>query len=149
MNRTNAAFLANQWKAQGFKVGMASGGFDLLHAGHLSFLMGLKAKVDRLVVAVMCDSVLAGKGPNRPIIPDWQRLALIAGLGCVDGAFIFEEVGDDRNLEVIRPDVFGRGDGHTQEIFERATLDRLGIKLALIHSPRITSTTEIINRIRK
>ena len=137
------------WKAQGLKVGMTSGAFDLLHAGHLSFLNGLRREVDRLVVAVMDDSGCARKGEGRPIIPEEQRVALVSALSCVDDAFLFSEYGDETNLRLIRPDVFGRGDGHTENMYEREMIDSLGIKIALIHTQRITSTTEIIERIQK
>ncbi len=149
MNRDTIAFKVRMWQQNGHSVGLASGGFDLLHAGHISFLTGFKQWVDKLVVGVMADSTMKMKGHGRPIIPDCQRMTIVSSLACVDGAFIFEEVGDEDNLEIIRPNVFGRGDGHTENMYELATIDGLGIKIALIHTPRITSTTEIINRIRK
>ncbi len=148
-NRDMVALNVFAWKGQGLRVGMTSGAFDLLHAGHLSFLTTLRGKVDRLVVAVMDDEACRRKGENRPIIPDWQRVALVSALSCVDDAFLFSEYGDAWNLDKIRPDVFGRGDGHTEIMHEGETIARLGIQIELIHTPRITSTTEIINRIRK
>lgn len=148
-SREQVALNVAEWKKQGLKVGMASGAFDLLHAGHLSFLCGMRGNVDKLVVAVTCDETCWKKADNRPVIPDWQRGALVAALGCVDDAFIFTEYGDNENLEAILPDVFGRGDGYTGKIYEAETVKRLGIELLLIDTPRITSTTEIINRIRK
>lgn len=147
--RDQSALNCYAWKAQGLRVGLASGAFDLFHAGHLSFLSGLRGQVDRLIVAVMDDLGCARKGWGRPIIPAVQRVAIVSALACVDDAFVFSEYGDGSNLEAVRPNVFGRGDGHTMEIFERATLDACCIELALIHTPRITSTTDIINRIHE
>lgn len=147
--REQVALNVYAWQAQGLRVGMASGAFDLLHAGHLSFLTGLRGRVDRLVVAVTCDESCWRKADDRPVIPDWQRAAMVSALSCVDDAFVFTEYGDNENLEIIRPNVFGRGDGYTGKIFEAETVNRLGIELVLIDTPRVTSTTEIINRIRK
>ena len=136
------------WKQQGLRVGMASGAFDLFHAGHLSFLVGLRGRVDKLVVAVMSDERCKAKGGGRPIIPEAHRAAIVSALFVVDDCFVFSEYGDGANLEIVRPDVFGRGDGHTLEMYERDVTNKLGIEVALIHTPRLTSTTEIINRIR-
>lgn len=137
------------WKQQGICVGMASGAFDMLHAGHLDFLTKLKEHCGKLVVAITSDAICREKGAGRPVIPAEQRLAMVEALKVVDAAFPFTEYGDDLNLEIVRPDIFGRGDGHTEDMYERKTLDRFGIKIVLIHTPRITSTTEIINRIRQ
>lgn len=148
---TRAQVAANvvEWKKQGLRVGMASGAFDLFHAGHLSFLTGLRGHCDRLVVAVTSDDTCRAKGAGRPVIPQAQRVAIVAALACVDDAFVFYEYGDNTNLEIIMPHVFGRGDGHTADMWESHTLQRLGIETALIHTPRITSTTEIIARINE
>lgn len=149
MSREIVASMARRWKANGESIALASGAFDLLHVGHLAYLEALRFRSEKLIVAVMSDRTVALKAPGRPIIPEMQRLELVDVLRCVDAAFIFDEIGDDKNLEIIRPDIFGRGDGHDENMAEKATLDRLGIKVVLIHTPRITSTTEIIQRIRQ
>lgn len=149
MNREYTAKLVRAWQEDGYRVALASGAFDLFHAGHLDFLAQLSGKVARLVVAITADATLKAKGENRPIIPEVQRAAIVEALRCVDGVFIFSEYGDNENLEIIKPDVFGRGDGHALDtMYERETIERLGIELVLIHSPRLTSTTEIISRIK-
>lgn len=151
--REFAAIRSAQWKQEsiigrGKRVGLASGAFDLLHAGHVDYLSQLSQTVDRLIVAVSCDEIVRLKGNGRPIIPEAQRRSMVDSLRCVDLAFIFHEYGDEKNLIEIKPDIFGRGDGHTLDMYEKATISRLGIEVALIHSPRITSTTEIIDRIK-
>lgn len=148
MNRDNATAIVQRWKTEGRTIALASGGFDLFHAGHVSFLLGLSEQADMLVVAIMSDVLLRKKGQDRPIIPEDQRSAIVSALRCVDIAFLFDEFGDERNLELIRPDIFGRGDGHTATMFESEIIEKLGIKIALIHSLRITSTTAIIERIK-
>ena len=145
--RKQAALDAAQWKKDGHVVGLASGAFDLFHAGHLSFLLGLRGHCSRLIVALTSDATCKAKGASRPVIPEAERLVIVSALGIVDAAFVFSEYGDDANLEAIRPHVFGRGDGHGAVMHEDATLRRLGIETVLIHTPRITSTTEIIARI--
>lgn len=145
--REQVALNVYAWKKQGLRVGMASGAFDLFHAGHLSFLTGLRGHVDRLVVAVMSDEACNEKKYGRPIIPAVQRVAIVSALQCVDDAFVFPENGDERNIELVLPNVFSRGDGHGPVLKVSGTLARLGIETILIHTPRITSTSEIIARI--
>ena len=149
MTRDMVASMARRWEANGESIALASGAFDLLHVGHLAYLEALHFRAEKLIVAVMSDRTVALKASGRPIIPEQQRLEMVESLLVIDAAFIFDEIGDDKNLEVIRPDIFGRGDGHDENMTEKATLDRLGIKVVLIHTPRITSTTEIIQRIRQ
>ena len=58
-----------------------NGTFDLLHPGHLQSLQQARALGDILVVGVNTDrSVKAYKGPNRPILNENERAAILAGL---------------------------------------------------------------------
>ncbi len=72
--------LVAEAKARGERVVMTNGCFDILHAGHVSYLEEAKACGDRLVVAVNDDeSVRRLKGPTRPITPLADRMAVLAG----------------------------------------------------------------------
>ncbi len=67
---------------KGEKVVMTNGCFDILHAGHVSYLNHAADLGDKLVVAVNTDqSVKVLKGPGRPINPVDRRMAVLAGLG--------------------------------------------------------------------
>lgn len=145
--RATVATAVATWKAHGHRVALASGAFDLLHAGHLDFLTGLRARATKLVVAVMDDALVRRRGPGRPAVPQDQRLRLVQALACVDAAFLFSEYGDNANLEAIRPDLFGRGSGYTAgALHEQATLDRLGISTAIVDTPRIQASTALASR---
>lgn len=147
MDREEIATRVRQWQSQGQRVALASGAFDLLHAGHLDFLSRLREQADKLVVAVTADATVRAKGPQRPVIPEAQRLALVSALRCVDAAFLFSEYGDETNLATIRPDVFGRGAGYSAHMHETATIEQLGIEPLIIDTPRVTSSTEIADRL--
>ena len=68
MNPELAATL-NRWKSKGDTIVFTNGVFDLLHAGHVTYLRGARELGDRLVVAVNSDASVRtlGKGPDRPI----------------------------------------------------------------------------------
>ena len=92
MTLENAKVLVEAWRAQGLKVALANGVFDLLHVGHVRYLEAAKLLADRLVVAVNSDaSTRAYKGPGRPIIPEGERAELVRALRCTDLVLIFEE----------------------------------------------------------
>ena len=73
-----AAVLAAD-RREGRIVGFANGCFDILHVGHVRYLEGARALVDRLIVAVNDDASVRGlKGEGRPILPGAARAELIA-----------------------------------------------------------------------
>lgn len=82
------------------KVVFTNGCFDLLHPGHVAYLEQARRQGDLLVVALNSDaSVRRLKGPQRPVNPLQDRLAVLAGLECVDYVTWFEE---DTPLELIQ-----------------------------------------------
>jgi D-beta-D-heptose 7-phosphate kinase/D-beta-D-heptose 1-phosphate adenosyltransferase len=103
-------------KDRDFKLVFTNGCFDLLHEGHLMTLNYAKSKGDKLVVAINSDeSVKRLKGPNRPIKPLEQRMAVMAALEMVDFVVSFDE---DTPLEIIKeicPDVLIKGSDYKIE----------------------------------
>lgn len=146
--RETASLSAARWRAHGEIVGLCSGAFDLFHPGHLRFIQAAEGRVNRLVVAITSDAtVRRAKGAGRPLIPAAERLAMICALRHVSAAFIFHEHGDDDNLAAIRPDLFFRGrDHHVETMFEKLTLERLGIPVEILATPR-WGTTELLEKL--
>lgn len=66
------------------------GTFDLLHIGHLNMLERAAARGDRLVVGVSSDELNLHKKGRLPVVPQEQRLRLVAALKCVDDVFVEE-----------------------------------------------------------
>ncbi|MFE4692128.1 adenylyltransferase/cytidyltransferase family protein [Streptomyces sp. NPDC056749] len=86
---------------------LATGCFDLLHAGHLSFLEQARRLGDLLVVGVNSDlSVRNLKDPSRPFVGERERAALVGALKCVDRVFLYDEPTADRQIRFLRPQVF-------------------------------------------
>jgi rfaE bifunctional protein nucleotidyltransferase chain/domain len=140
-----------QRKKRGERVVFANGCFDTLHVGHIRYLEGARKEGDLLVVGVNADSsVKELKGPGRPILDEDARAKLVAALRPVDFVVLFEEPNVEALLETLRPDVHAKGTDYTSEnVPERATANRLGIRVAIVGDPKDHSTRELLETIRK
>jgi len=108
--------LVAEAKERGERVVMTNGCFDILHAGHVSYLEEAKALGDRLIVAVNDDaSVRRLKGPSRPITPLADRMAVLAGLAAVDWVVPFAEDTPAELIAKIVPDVLVKGGDYRVE----------------------------------
>ena len=111
-----AARLTAAWQAEGLKVGVTNGCFDLLHRGHLDVIARARAACDRLVVAVNADvSVRRLKGPTRPVQDQETRAAVLAALADVDLVLIFAEETPAELIRAIGPDLLVKGGDYTPE----------------------------------
>ena len=104
-----------------------------------------------LVVGVNADSGVTGlKGPGRPVLNETARALLVAALREVDYVVIFPEPNVEVLLAELRPDVHAKGTDYTAEtVPERATADRLGIRVAIVGDPKEHSTKELLQTVRK
>jgi D-beta-D-heptose 7-phosphate kinase / D-beta-D-heptose 1-phosphate adenosyltransferase len=97
-------------KAEGYKVVMTNGCFDILHAGHVYFLEQAKMQGDKLIVAVNSDaSVRKLKGTSRPINTIANRITVLRALSCVDWVVVFDEQTPKNIITAISPDVLVKG----------------------------------------
>lgn len=131
------------------RIVFTNGCFDILHAGHVTFLEQARARGDLLVVALNADSSVSRlKGNTRPIIPLKARLRLIAALSCVDFVSWFEEDTPAALIASINPHVLVKGaDWKTQDIAGADIVQRQGGTVATIPLLRGHSTTAIVDRI--
>jgi D-beta-D-heptose 7-phosphate kinase/D-beta-D-heptose 1-phosphate adenosyltransferase len=103
-------------KAHDERIIMTNGCFDLLHAGHVTYLQQAKALGDRLVVAVNSDaSVRQLKGETRPINGIQERMTVLSSLACVDWVVSFEEETPERLYCRLLPDVVVKGGDYSPE----------------------------------
>ena len=99
--------LIHHCKGLGFKIVLTQGTFDMLHVGHGRYLMEAKQHGDILVVGVDSDEkVRHRKGPERPVVPQEERLEMLSHLRYVDLIFL-KELKDTRwsLIKAVRPDV--------------------------------------------
>ena len=137
-------------KAAGRIVGFANGVFDLLHVGHVRYLEGARALVDKLIVAVNSDASVRGlKGEGRPILPEAARAELVASLRAVDYVVIFSEPTVGRLLELLKPDVHCKGTDYTVDsVPERAIVKAYGGRTAIVGDPKDHSTRDLVARLK-
>jgi D-beta-D-heptose 7-phosphate kinase/D-beta-D-heptose 1-phosphate adenosyltransferase len=94
-------------KKMDYKVVLTQGVYDLLHEGHAKYLENAKACGDILIVGVDSDELTKlRKGPSRPIVPQEERLKMLAHLRHVDLLILREtkhEIGD--LIRLVKPDV--------------------------------------------
>ncbi|HPF58492.1 MAG TPA: bifunctional D-glycero-beta-D-manno-heptose-7-phosphate kinase/D-glycero-beta-D-manno-heptose 1-phosphate adenylyltransferase HldE [Candidatus Competibacteraceae bacterium] len=97
-------------KAHGETIVMTNGCFDVLHAGHVTYLEQAKRLGNRLIVAVNADeSVRRLKGAGRPVNLLWQRMRVLAGLAAVDWVVPFHEDTPERLISAVQPDYLVKG----------------------------------------
>ena len=97
-------------RAEGKRLILTNGTFDILHVGHVRYLEAARALGDILVVGVNSDTSARGnKGPGRPVVPGNERAEIIAALRCVDYVTIFDEPTAIHLVQTLRPDIYVKG----------------------------------------
>ena len=131
-------------------VVFTNGCFDILHAGHVSYLERAKAKGDILVVGINSDaSVRALKGASRPIVPEDQRMRILAALSCIDYIVPFDEDTPADLITTLVPDVLVKGaDYSIENIVGAEIVTAHGGKVEVIDFIEGISTTNIVDKIR-
>lgn len=136
-------------KAQGSRIILANGCFDVLHAGHVRYLQGARALGDVLVVGINSDAQVARlKGEGRPILGERDRAELVASLEAVDFVTIFAEPTVMELLLALKPDVHAKGTDYTEEsVPERDVVRSYGGQVRIVGDPKNHSTSEILKKV--
>lgn len=145
-----AAILAGL-RASGKLVVLTNGVYDLLHVGHTRCLEDAKSRGDILVVAVNTDkSAEALKGKGHPVVPEEERMEVLAALSFVDYVTCFEEASADALLQQLQPNLYAKGSDYTLKTLpEKDTLKALDIKAVFVGDKKSHSTTKMIQKIQK
>lgn len=135
----------------GQKVVFTNGCFDILHAGHVTYLEAAKAQGDVLVLGLNTDeSVRQLKGPERPINSELDRAKVVGGLKAVDYVVLFGEQTAEAVIAEVKPDVYVKGGDYTLDTLPEAQIvQSYGGRVAFIDMVEGRSTTNIINKIKK
>jgi rfaE bifunctional protein nucleotidyltransferase chain/domain len=136
-------------KARGKAIVLANGCFDLFHVGHIRYLRAAKAKGDVLVVALNSDSsVRRLKGRGRPILPQGERVEILAAFSFVDYVTVFREATVTKLLLALKPDIHAKGSDYSREtVPERDTVRAYGGRVAIVGGPKVRNTSQVIRDI--
>jgi rfaE bifunctional protein nucleotidyltransferase chain/domain len=128
-----------------------NGVFDVLHRGHVLYLAMARELGSALLVAVNSDSSARqlGKGPDRPLNPEGDRLLVVAALESVSFVTPFEEPTPCELLQRVRPDVYVKGGDYDMEALEETRLVRSwGGRSVAIPFVDGYSTSALVGRMR-
>lgn len=126
---------------------MASGVFDIIHTGHISYLEQAKAAGDELVVVVACDNTVR-KRKHEPITPETMRCRIVSALKPVDMAIVGKDTGDlFSTLDEIHPDIIMLG--YDQAFDEKELESKLREKGYGTRVMRATECSDDLNGTRR
>lgn len=146
-----AGRLAEELRRRGKRVVFTNGCFDLLHVGHVTYLAEAAALGDVLFVGLNSDaSVRRLKGPERPVINERDRAALLAALACVGHVIVFDEPTPHRLLHAILPDVLVKGGTYTpREVVGHEVVESYGGQVCITGLVDGVSTTKIVQSLAR
>jgi rfaE bifunctional protein nucleotidyltransferase chain/domain len=130
------------------KIVMVKGVYDLFHSGHYYSFINAKLYGNMLVVGVNSDAaVQKRKGNHRPIIPQKERMTLVAALSCVDWVTLYEEQSPYELLNTVKPSIFAAS--HFQSLTKDETEKLKGfVKFQIVPKLGRLSSTDIIKKIQ-
>jgi rfaE bifunctional protein nucleotidyltransferase chain/domain len=138
-------------RAAGRCLVFTNGVFDLLHIGHVRYLAQARTLGDALVVAINSDrTVRELKGEGRPVISESERAEILAALRQVSYVTIFDDISPRSLISRLLPDVLVKGGDYSPgEIHGREVVEAAGGKVVSLPFITGTSTTAIIERMRR
>jgi D-beta-D-heptose 7-phosphate kinase/D-beta-D-heptose 1-phosphate adenosyltransferase len=136
-------------QAKNEKIGFTNGCFDILHAGHVSYLEQAKNKVDFLIVGLNSDSsVRKLKGSNRPVINESDRARVLCSLEAVDAVIIFNQSTPINLIKNIKPGLLIKGNDYSEnQVVGHNEIKKWGGKVELIPLLEGRSSSKIIKKI--
>lgn len=121
VSREEMLELAEDLRRAGETIVFTNGCFDLLHVGHLRYLVEAARLGSLLVVGLNSDrSVAALKGEGRPLVPAEERAELLLGLRAVDRVVIFDEDTPLELIRLLRPGILVKGGDYDPEAADGA-----------------------------
>lgn len=146
-----AELIARFGRPRNQTVVFTNGCFDLLHRGHVEYLYTARNLGDALVLGLNTDaSVRRLKGPARPVVPEGDRQAVIAALGCVDAVTLFDEDTPRALIAALLPDILVKGGDYRPEaVVGKAEVEAAGGKVMIIPFLEGRSTTGLIQKLQE
>ncbi len=151
MNEEQLLLAVAKARIKGQRIVFTNGCFDILHAGHVTYLQQAKQLGDYLIVAINSDhSVTRLKGPSRPVNNQEQRMTVLAGLSAVDWVTSFSDDTPERLLKLLQPDILAKGgDYQPDQVVGAEIVFAYGGEVRVLGLVKDLSTTSIIDRLVK
>ena len=135
-------------RAAGRTLVFTNGAFDILHAGHVTYLEFARRQGDALCVGLNSDaSIKRYKGDKRPVNPEPDRARVLAALECVDYVVVFGEDEPKELIAAVIPDVLVKGADWAHYVSGRDIVEAHGGKVVLAEMLAGRSTTNTIQRV--
>lgn len=137
------------WKQTKQKIVFTNGCFDLLHAGHVTYLEQAKKRGDKLILGLNTDrSVCALKGPTRPVVNENDRARVLAALESVDAVILFDEDTPLNLIQTIQPHIIAKGSDYSaDQVVGGKEVLSWGGEIALIDLVAGRSTSKLIEKL--
>ena len=131
-------------------VVLTNGCFDLLHIGHVDYLMKARAEGSCLIVGINTDeSVSKLKGANRPINVLKDRIGMLSALECVDHIIAFKEDTPYQLISELQPDILIKAsDYKVEDIVGYDIVTAKGGRVKTIDILHHISSTQLISKIK-
>ena len=151
LSKAEVKKLCHQSQKDSMKVVFTNGCFDVLHAGHVTYLQAAKKLGDKLVVGLNSDSsVKKLKGKERPINSLEERMTILKALECVYWVVPFTEETPLNLIKYLKPNVLVKGaDYKTEDIVGSNFVLKNKGEVKTIPLVEGLSTTKKIQKIKK
>jgi len=142
----------SQWKINNQTIVFTNGCFDLLHLGHINYLLRTSSLADKMIVGINSDaSVSKLKGINRPLQKENDRALILANFSFIDAVVVFDEPTPLKLITTYQPNIITKGGDYDVEgvVGGKETMDLGGSVVLLPFIPgHSTSAIEqkILNR---
>ena len=147
------------WNVKNEKVVFTNGCFDILHKGHVTYLVKSAELGNRLIVGLNTDASVKrqGKGEERPINSEEARSFVLAGLSFVDLVVLFEENTPFDLIQHLNPDILVKGADYDPEETDSTSKKYIvgsdivrdnGGLVKVIDLEEGFSTTNIVNKLK-
>lgn len=133
--------LVGHFRGLGCKIVLTQGSYDMVHIGHARYLEEAKRHGDFLIVGVDSDEkIKVRKGPERPVVPQEERLEMLTHLRCVD-VVMLKQLKDKKwqLIKTVLPDILIA----TKETYNKTQLKKLKkyCGKVVVLEPMATTTT--------
>lgn len=141
-------------RVQGCKIVVTIGSWDMLHVGHVRYLMEAKKQGDVLIVGADSDrAIKLYKDPSRPMVCQDERLEMLSYLECVDFTLLIDDVDETGKwqyslINSIHADVFVAVEGsYPKEQIE--DIEKYCKEVTMLPRQAETSTSNLIHKVMK